>query len=76
MRPLLFFFIGWFCHNRRRRRSDGGARRDFGGRFTALFFILQRMIWYLIALGYVVNLNQRGTASLNALTHLETEPDD
>ena len=33
------------------------------------------MIWYLIALGYVVNLYQRGTASLkrfNAI--LETEP--
>ncbi|MER3631643.1 MAG: ABC transporter ATP-binding protein, partial [Blastocatellia bacterium] len=36
---------------------------------------LQRMIWYLIALGYVVNLYQRGTASLkrfNAI--LEIEP--
>jgi hypothetical protein len=33
------------------------------------------MIWYLIALGYVVNLYQRGTASLkrfNAI--LETVP--
>jgi ATP-binding cassette subfamily B protein len=36
---------------------------------------LQRMIWYLIALGYVINLWQRGTASLkrfNAI--LEAEP--
>ncbi|MBK9214238.1 MAG: ABC transporter ATP-binding protein [Chloracidobacterium sp.] len=34
------------------------------GDFTAFILYLQRMIWYLIALGYVVNLYQRGTASL------------
>ncbi|MDQ3062597.1 MAG: ABC transporter ATP-binding protein/permease [Acidobacteriota bacterium] len=33
------------------------------------------MIWYLIALGYVVNLYQRGTASLKRFNQiLETEP--
>src|SRR5215207_6861739 len=33
------------------------------------------MIWYLIALGYVVNLYQRGTASLKRFNEiLETEP--
>jgi ATP-binding cassette subfamily B protein len=45
------------------------------GGFTAFILYLQRMIWYLIALGYVVNLYQRGTASLkrfNAI--LETVP--
>src|SRR4029079_15499541 len=45
------------------------------GDFTAFILYLQRMIWYLIALGYVVNLYQRGTASLkrfNAI--LEVEP--
>jgi ATP-binding cassette subfamily B protein len=45
------------------------------GDFTSFILYLQRMIWYLIALGYVVNLYQRGTASLkrfNAI--LETEP--
>ncbi|PYS98364.1 MAG: hypothetical protein DMF63_16945 [Acidobacteria bacterium] len=34
------------------------------GAFTSFILYLQRMIWYLIALGYVVNLYQRGTASL------------
>jgi ATP-binding cassette subfamily B multidrug efflux pump len=34
------------------------------GDFTSFILYLQRMIWYLIALGYVVNLYQRGTASL------------
>ena len=45
------------------------------GDFTAFILYLQRMIWYLIALGYVVNLYQRGTACLkrfNAI--LEAEP--
>jgi ATP-binding cassette subfamily B protein len=45
------------------------------GDFTAFILYLQRMIWYLIALGYVVNLYQRGTASLKRFNAvLETEP--
>jgi ATP-binding cassette subfamily B protein len=45
------------------------------GDFTAFILYLQRMIWYLIALGYVVNLYQRGTASLKRFNQiLETEP--
>jgi ATP-binding cassette, subfamily B, multidrug efflux pump len=45
------------------------------GDFTAFILYLQRMIWYLIALGYVVNLYQRGTASLKRFyTILEVEP--
>jgi ATP-binding cassette subfamily B protein len=45
------------------------------GNFTSFILYLQRMIWYLIALGYVVNLYQRGTASLKRFDAiLETEP--
>jgi ATP-binding cassette subfamily B protein len=45
------------------------------GDFTAFILYLQRMIWYLIALGYVVNLYQRGTASLKRFNViLEAEP--
>ena len=45
------------------------------GDFTAFMLYLQRMIWYLIALGYVVNLYQRGTASLKRFNEiLEAEP--
>jgi len=45
------------------------------GDFTAFILYLQRMIWYLIALGYVVNLYQRGTASLKRFNKiLETVP--
>jgi ATP-binding cassette subfamily B protein len=45
------------------------------GNFTAFILYLQRMIWYLIALGYVVNLYQRGTASLKRFNEiLETAP--
>ena len=45
------------------------------GEFTSYILYLQRMIWYLIALGYVVNLYQRGTASLKRFDQiLETEP--
>jgi ATP-binding cassette subfamily B protein len=45
------------------------------GNFTSFILYLQRMIWYLIALGYVVNLYQRGTASLKRFyTILEAEP--
>ncbi|HEX6124970.1 MAG TPA: ABC transporter ATP-binding protein, partial [Pyrinomonadaceae bacterium] len=45
------------------------------GNFTSFILYLQRMIWYLIALGYVVNLYQRGTASLKRFNAvLEAEP--
>jgi ATP-binding cassette subfamily B protein len=37
------------------------------GEFTAFNMYLTRLIWPLIALGYVVNLYQRGTASLKRL---------
>lgn len=37
------------------------------GEFTAFNMYLSRLIWPLIALGYVVNLYQRGTASLKRM---------
>jgi ATP-binding cassette subfamily B multidrug efflux pump len=38
MRPLLvFLYRSGFCDNRRGRRSDGGARRDYGGRFYGVY---------------------------------------
>src|SRR5687767_7842066 len=37
------------------------------GEFTVFNMYLMRLIWPLIALGYVVNLYQRGTASLKRM---------
>jgi ATP-binding cassette subfamily B protein len=75
MRPLLFFFIGLgFVIIVAVGVPMAVAGEITAGDFTAFILYLQRMIWYLIALGYVVNLYQRGTASLkrfNAI--LETE---
>jgi ATP-binding cassette subfamily B protein len=75
MRPLMQFLIGigfvliiWY----------GGALVIRGqitlGDFTAFNLYLTRLIWPLIALGYVINLYQRGTASLkriNAIVAIE-----
>lgn len=76
MRPLLFFFIGLGFVIIVAIGVPMAVRGEISaGDFTAFILYLQRMIWYLIALGYVVNLYQRGTASLkrfNAI--LETEP--
>lgn len=76
MRPLLFFFIGLgFVVIVAVGVPMAVAGEITAGGFTAFILYLQRMIWYLIALGYVINLYQRGTASLkrfNAI--LETEP--
>lgn len=76
MRPLLFFFIGLGFVIIVAVGVPMAVRGEItAGNFTAFILYLQRMIWYLIALGYVVNLYQRGTASLkrfNAI--LETEP--
>jgi ATP-binding cassette subfamily B protein len=68
MRPLLQFLIGlgyvlilWY----------GGLLAVRGeitvGQFTEFNLYLTRLIWPLIALGYVVNLYQRGTASLKRM---------
>jgi ATP-binding cassette subfamily B protein len=65
MRPLLFFFIGLgFVLIVAVGVPMAVEGEITAGDFTAFMLYLQRMIWYLIALGYVVNLYQRGTASL------------
>lgn len=64
MRPLLFFFIGLGFVIIVAVGIPMAVRGEISaGDFTAFILYLQRMIWYLIALGYVVNLWQRGTAS-------------
>lgn len=65
MRPLLYFFIGLGFVIIVAVGVPMAVRGEISaGDFTAFMLYLQRMIWYLIALGYVVNLWQRGTASL------------
>jgi ATP-binding cassette subfamily B multidrug efflux pump len=68
MRPLMQFLIGtgfvliiWFGVP---ATVEG---RMTVGEFTEFNLYLARLIWPLIALGYVVNLYQRGTASLKRL---------
>jgi len=76
MRPLLFFFIGLGFVIIVAVGIPMAVRNEItAGDFTAFILYLQRMIWYLIALGYVVNLYQRGTASLKRFNViLETVP--
>jgi ATP-binding cassette, subfamily B, multidrug efflux pump len=76
MRPMLFFFIGLGFVIIVAVGVPMAVRGEItAGDFTAFILYLQRMIWYLIALGYVVNLYQRGTASLKRFyTVLEAEP--
>ena len=76
MRPMLFFFIGLGFVIIVAVGVPMAVRDEItAGDFTAFILYLQRMIWYLIALGYVVNLYQRGTASLKRFyTILEAEP--
>ena len=76
MRPLLFFFIGLGFVIIVAVGVPMAVRGEISaGDFTAFMLYLQRMIWYLIALGYVVNLYQRGTASLKRFNEiLEAEP--
>ena len=76
MRPLLFFFIGLGFVIIVAVGVPMAVRSEItAGDFTAFILYLQRMIWYMIALGYVVNLYQRGTASLKRFNViLEAEP--
>ena len=68
MRPLMTFLIGigfvliiW-------QGVPLAIRGDISvGDFTVFNMYLMRLIWPLIALGYVVNLFQRGTASLKRM---------
>ncbi|MBA2501510.1 MAG: ABC transporter ATP-binding protein [Pyrinomonadaceae bacterium] len=71
MRPLLQFLIGlgyvlilWYGG----RLAVAGAITV--GQFTEFNLYLTRLVWPLIALGYVVNLYQRGTASLKRLNSI------
>src|SRR5919205_843239 len=68
MRPLIQFFIGlgmvlivWY--------GTILAVRDemTPGQFVEFTMFLNRLVWPLIALGYVANLYQRGTASLKRM---------
>ena len=76
MRPLLFFFIGLGFVIIVAVGVPMAVRGEItAGNFASFILYLQRMIWYLIALGYVVNLYQRGTASLKRFNViLETGP--
>jgi ATP-binding cassette subfamily B multidrug efflux pump len=76
MRPLLFFFIGLgFVIIVAVGVPMAVSGEITAGDFTSFILYLQRMIWYLIALGYVVNLYQRGMASLKRFDAvLETVP--
>lgn len=44
------------------------------GEFVAFQFFLGRMVWPLIALGWVINLFQRGMASMKRLSEIWDEP--
>jgi ATP-binding cassette subfamily B multidrug efflux pump len=76
MRPLLLFFIGLGFVIIVAVGVPMAVRGEMSaGDFAAFILYLQRMIWYLIALGYVVNLYQRGTASLKRINQIqEIEP--
>jgi len=43
------------------------------GHFTSFIFYMMQLIWPVIALGYVINLFQRGTASLGRLNEIMQE---
>jgi ATP-binding cassette, subfamily B, multidrug efflux pump len=76
MRPVMFFLIGIGFVLIMAFGIPMAVRGEISaGNFAAFNLYLQRMIWYLIALGYVVNLWQRGTASLKRFDAiLETIP--
>jgi ATP-binding cassette subfamily B protein len=48
------------------------GRIDFG-HFTSFMFYMMQLMWPVIALGYVINLFQRGTASLGRLNEIMQE---
>ena len=43
------------------------------GHFTSFLFYMMQLIWPIIALGYVINIFQRGTASLGRLNEIMQE---
>jgi ATP-binding cassette subfamily B multidrug efflux pump len=67
-RPVMQFFIGlgfaiilWYGGRK------AATREMTLGEFTAFTLYLEQLIWPLIAMGYVTNLIQRGTASLKRM---------
>lgn len=75
MRPLMTFLIGLGYVIIISAGVPLAVRGEISvGEFTMFNLYLTRLIWPLIALGYVVNLYQRGTASLkrlNAILRIE-----
>jgi ATP-binding cassette subfamily B protein len=68
MRPLMQFLIGMGFVLIIWKGVPQAVRGDLSvGEFTVFNMYLFRLIWPLIALGYVVNLYQRGTASLKRM---------
>ena len=68
MRPLMQFLIGIGFVLIIVAGVPAAVRGEITvGEFTVFNMYLTRLIWPLIALGYVVNLYQRGTASLKRL---------
>src|SRR5678809_1689716 len=68
MRPLMSFLIGFGYVLIIWAGVPLAVRGEITvGQFTMFNLYLTRLIWPLIALGYVVNLYQRGTASLKRL---------
>src|SRR5690242_4380692 len=76
MRPLMTFLIGFGYVLIIWAGVPLAVRGEISvGEFTMFNLYLTRLIWPLIALGYVVNLYQRGTASLkrlNAILRIES----
>ncbi len=71
MRPLMTFFIGMGFVLIIWAGVPMAIRGDITvGEFTVFNMYLLRLIWPLIAMGYVVNLYQRGTASLKRMNSI------
>lgn len=67
-RPLMQFFIGLgFAAILYVGGRETALGRMTLGEFTAFNLYLEQLIWPLIAMGYVTNLVQRGTASLKRM---------
>jgi ATP-binding cassette subfamily B protein len=72
MRPMIQFLIGLGYVLIILVGGPMAVRGEISvGDFTSFNLYLTRLIWPLIALGYVVNLYQRGTASLKRLNSIE-----
>lgn len=75
-RPLMQFFIGLgFAAILLVGGREAALGRMSIGEFAAFNLYLEQLIWPLIAMGYVTNLVQRGTASLKRMHEIVvTEP--